>query len=53
MRIAPGLSYRVLLVGGGLRHLARPLDELLDVSRITRGKLTLQKETVELRDVAR
>lgn len=27
MRIAPGLSYRVLLVGGGLRQLTRPLFE--------------------------
>jgi signal transduction histidine kinase len=34
------------------RHLTRLIDDLLDVSRITRGKLTLQKEPVEIREVA-
>jgi signal transduction histidine kinase len=27
------------------------VDDLIDVSRITRGKIELRKETVELRDV--
>ena len=30
-------------------HLARLVDDLLDVSRITRGKIELRKEPVELR----
>jgi signal transduction histidine kinase len=30
------------------RHMARLLDDLLDVSRITRGKIELRKEPVEL-----
>ena len=32
-------------------HMARLLDDLLDVSRITRGKITLKKEKVRLADV--
>jgi len=34
-------------------HLTRLVDDLLDVSRIARGKVTLQKELVELGDVVR
>jgi signal transduction histidine kinase len=33
------------------RHLSRLIDDLLDVSRITMGKLTLHNESIELRDV--
>jgi CheY-like chemotaxis protein/two-component sensor histidine kinase len=33
------------------KHLSRLIDDLLDVSRITRGKLTLHTEAVELREV--
>jgi signal transduction histidine kinase len=32
-------------------HMARLLDDLLDVSRITRGKIHLKMETIDLRDV--
>jgi signal transduction histidine kinase len=31
-----------------MQHLARLVDDLLDVSRITRGKVTLKKAPVEL-----
>jgi signal transduction histidine kinase len=34
-----------------LRQMTRLIDDLLDVSRITRAKVTLQKEKVELRKV--
>ena len=34
------------------KQLARLLDDLLDVSRITRGKITLEKHEIDLRDVA-
>jgi PAS domain S-box-containing protein len=34
-----------------VQHLARLVDDLLDVSRLTRGKITLQKEPVELATV--
>ncbi len=34
-------------------HLARMIDDLLDVSRITRGKITLKKEPLDLGEVIR
>ena len=34
-------------------QLVRLVDDLLDVSRISRGKVALQMETIDLRDVAR
>ena len=34
-----------------LSHMARLIDDLLDVSRITRGKVTLKKERLSLRSV--
>ncbi len=35
------------------RHLTRLVDDLLDVTRITRGKIQLQKERVELGELVR
>jgi signal transduction histidine kinase/CheY-like chemotaxis protein len=35
-----------------VRHMARLVDDLLDVSRVTRGKIVLQKERVDLRALA-
>ncbi len=34
-------------------HMSRLLDDLLDVARITRGRITLRKERVDLRETAR
>lgn len=34
-------------------HMALLLDDLFDISRITLGKLTLRKQSVDLRDIAR
>jgi signal transduction histidine kinase/ActR/RegA family two-component response regulator len=39
------------IIGRQSRHIARLLDDLLDVSRITRGGTELRKEDVDLRDV--
>ncbi len=33
------------------RHLSRLVDDLLDVARITRGKITLQRKRVDVREV--
>jgi signal transduction histidine kinase len=55
---------RSLAVGDDLRwpagsierqvgHLARLVDDLLDVSRVSRGKLTLLKQEIDLADVVR
>ncbi|MBT8096798.1 MAG: PAS domain S-box protein, partial [Woeseia sp.] len=35
------------------RHMARLLDDLLDVSRIARGKIELRAEVIDLRDIVR
>jgi signal transduction histidine kinase len=36
-----------------LRHMVRLVDDLLDVSRITRGRIELRKERVDLADVVK
>jgi two-component system, chemotaxis family, CheB/CheR fusion protein len=42
-----------LIVERQSRHMARLLDDLLDVSRITRGGIELRKEDLDLSDVIR
>src|SRR5688572_16829545 len=48
----PQLQWARDVVARQNRHLTRLIEDLLDVSRITWGKLTLQREPVELREVA-
>jgi signal transduction histidine kinase/ActR/RegA family two-component response regulator len=41
------------IIGRQSRHMARLLDDLLELSQITRGGVDLRKEDVDLRDVVR
>ncbi|HEX2225164.1 MAG TPA: ATP-binding protein [Thermoanaerobaculia bacterium] len=40
------------VMGRQIHHLTRMVDDLLDVSRVTRGKILLQPQTVNLQEVA-
>lgn len=55
MRMAEGdhamLSAARAIIERQLKHLVRLIDDLVDVSRITRGKLELRKERVDLASV--
>ena len=42
-----------LVVERQAKHMARLLDDLLDVARITRGRIVLRNERLDLRDTAR
>ena len=41
----------IAIIQRQLDHMVRLIDDLLDVSRITRGKITLKKEAVRLADI--
>ncbi|WP_175857122.1 ATP-binding protein [Burkholderia anthina] len=41
----------IAIIQRQLDHMVRLIDDLLDVSRITRGKIELKKETVRLADI--
>jgi PAS domain S-box-containing protein len=45
---APGLRWANDIIARQLRQMTRLVDDLLDVSRITRGKIELRKERIEL-----
>jgi signal transduction histidine kinase len=47
----PQLLWSREVIERQLAHLTRLVDDLLDVSRITRGKINLSRETVELADL--
>src|SRR5436190_24052494 len=44
----PGLRWARDIIDRQVQQMTRLVDDLLDVSRITRGKITLQKEPVDL-----
>jgi signal transduction histidine kinase/DNA-binding response OmpR family regulator len=47
----PKLEWASAVMGRQVDHLRRLIDELLDVARISQGKVTLQVETLDLRTV--
>jgi PAS domain S-box-containing protein len=44
----PSFKWSTDVISDQIKHMTRMVDDLLDVSRITRGKVDLQKETIEL-----
>ncbi|MFP5288400.1 MAG: ATP-binding protein, partial [Thermoanaerobaculia bacterium] len=49
----PPMQRAVGVIQRQIQHLVRLVDDLLDVSRITRGKIELRLEPVDLRDAVR
>ncbi len=49
--IDPQLRWAREVLGRQTGHLTRLIDDLLDVSRITRGKVTLRREPLELKTI--
>jgi PAS domain S-box-containing protein len=47
----PSFQWSVKVIEDQIRHMTRMVDDLLDVSRITRGKVILQKEPIDLERV--
>ena len=47
-RTTPRIAWAREVIERQVTHLARLVDDLLDVSRITQGKITLHREAVEL-----
>jgi signal transduction histidine kinase len=45
----PRSSELLAVIGRQIRHLSRLVDDLLDVSRFSRGRIELRKQPVELR----
>jgi len=50
---APPTERVVAVIQRQIQHLVRLVDDLLDVSRITRGKVELRRERIDLADVVR
>jgi CheY-like chemotaxis protein/two-component sensor histidine kinase len=51
MKGVPGAERERSIIGRQVQHLTRLVDDLLDVSRIARGKIELQREPINLADV--
>jgi len=51
MRSPAGLDQEHAVIARQLKHMVRLVDDLLDVSRITRGKVDLAHEVVDVADV--
>jgi signal transduction histidine kinase/DNA-binding response OmpR family regulator len=51
LRGGEGAAREVNVIERQTEHLTRLVDDLLDVSRITRGKVTLSRESVEVADI--
>jgi PAS domain S-box-containing protein len=49
----PELARLVALIGRQAVHLTRLVDDLLDVARVTEGKVDLRRQRVDLREIAR
>ncbi len=47
----PSFRWSTEVIEDQIKHMTRMVDDLLDVSRITRGKVDLQKETIDLAEV--
>ncbi len=47
-----GIKQRTI-IDRQVRHLARLVDDLLDVARVTSGKITLKRDPIDLNDVVR
>jgi signal transduction histidine kinase/DNA-binding response OmpR family regulator len=51
LRGGDGAAREVSVIERQTQHLTRLVDDLLDVSRITRGKVSLNRESVEMADI--
>jgi signal transduction histidine kinase len=49
----PPMDRAVPVIQRQIQHLVRLVDDLLDVSRITRGKIELRRQALDLRDAVR
>ena len=47
----PNFDWSIDVIEDQIKYMTRMVDDLLDVSRITRGKVVLRKELIELREV--